>query len=117
VDTSRLLIQWVVVGIITAAVYWLGLSPKVPVPKLARTCSEFPWIQAAEGVYQLDAPGMTIFVEVNHVGEYQAYRRPDGESSESLLIFDKPEDAFAYADALVPDEAVALLKEKARGRE
>src|ERR1017187_2635383 len=118
VDTSRLLIQWAIVAIVAAALFWVGLPPKrlVPIPTLAASCSQFPWVQVGEGIYQLNAPGMTVFVEMNHLGEYEAYRRVGNAAPEGLLKWDKPADAFSYADSMVPDEAVKLMLANARRR-
>jgi hypothetical protein len=116
VDTSRFLIQWAVVAIVAAALYWVGWSPKqsTSVPKLAKLHSKFPWTQAAEGVYLLIAPGTTVFIEVNQPGEYAVFRRSSGAAPEGCLIFDEPADAFAYGDALVPDEVVQAMFANAR---
>jgi predicted RNA polymerase sigma factor len=56
---------------------------------------------------------VTVLIEVNHLGEYEVYRRTKDDSAKDLIKFTEAEDAFAYADAMVPDEAVKLILAKA----
>ena len=101
---------------VEAASTQVDLWRPAPIPKLAKSCSKFIWIQAAEDVYRLSAPGMSIFMEVNHLGEYEVYRKVDKAEPDGHMKFKEPEDAFARADSLVPDDVAILLTAKARWR-
>lgn len=100
---------------VQAASQDIDLWRPAPIPKLARANSQFLWMQVGDDVYRLSAPGAAIFLEVNHLGQYEVNARGNGAPNDKL-IFDEPEDAFGYADSLVPDESVGLLKSKARWR-
>lgn len=115
VDLVRLLIEWVIVATLVAALYWIGPEP---VPKLARAHSRFPWVQVKEDVYRLDAPGMEILIEYHEAqpgNRFWTYQCVNGTTN-ALLRFDTSSDAFSYADSLVPSNAVKDLEEKARWR-
>jgi hypothetical protein len=72
---------------------------------------------AGDNAYRLSAPGMAVFIEVDHLGQYEVSRHVDkAPGPDSQLVFTEPEDAFAYADSLVPDDVVTLMLAKSRWR-
>jgi hypothetical protein len=82
---------------------------------LAKLHSKFPWAQYGENSYLLSAPGVQIFIEVDRQGQYEVYKKPsDLPPGEAYGIFPDPENAFALADSMVPDEAMKSLEAKAR---
>jgi ATP-dependent helicase IRC3 len=101
---------------IQAATTRVDLWKPSPIPKLAKTHSQFVWMQVTEDRYRLALPGMAIYVEQNHLGEFEVYCKVNRGEVQALLRFSQPEDAFSYADSLVPDELVALVRANARWR-
>jgi ATP-dependent helicase IRC3 len=101
---------------VEAAAVSVDLWKPAPIPKLAKSCSKFLWAQAGENTYRLSAPGMTVTIEQNLLGEYEVSRRVGKAEPDARLVFTEPEDGFAYADSLVPDEAVTLIRANARWR-
>lgn len=100
---------------IEAAATEVDLWQPPAIPRVAKHCSQFVWSQAREDLYRLPVPGMTIWIEHNLLGQYEVWRQAQ-DQDEMRLVFDQPEDAFAYADSMVPDEVVALVRSKARWR-
>ena len=101
---------------VEAAAVSVDLWKPAPIPKLAKSCSKFIWIQQGEDLYRLSAPGMAVFIEENHLGTYEVWRHVDKEKPDGHMTFQEPEDAFALADSLVPDDLAILLTAKARWR-
>ena len=101
---------------VEAASTQVDLWRPAPIPKLAKSCSKFIWIQQGEDLYRLSAPGMAVFIEQNHLGTYEVWRHVDKEKPDGHMTFQEPEDAFALADSLVPDDLAILLTAKARWR-
>ncbi len=101
---------------VEAAATSVDLWKPAAIPKLAKHCSQFLWQPASEDRYRLTAPGLSIFIECTHLGEYEVFRKPDGGKMELHARFSQPEDAFALADSLVPDEVVTLIRANARWR-
>lgn len=100
-----------------AACNRVDLWTPAPIPKLAKSCSKFTWLATGEDSYRLTAPGMSVYLEVDLLGRYHVWKRQDKSTvDEGLIIFDQPEDGFAYADSLVPDDVMILLTAKARWR-
>jgi len=87
-----------------------------PLPQLARSCSQFAWMQIGDTAYRLHVPGVEITLEQNLLGSYDVSCLADDDEPEPPLQFGQPEDAFAYADSLVPEEAVKLVRAKAHWR-
>jgi superfamily II DNA or RNA helicase len=100
---------------IEASVHSVDAWKPPTIPKLAKSCSSFIWTQDRENVYRLSAPGLTVFIEHNHLGQYEVYRQQD-KTEDVRQIFSEPEDSFAFADSLIPDEVVVLMKAKSRWR-
>jgi hypothetical protein len=72
---------------------------------------------AGDNAYRLSAPGMSVCIEQDHLGQYGVSRLMNGAPGpDSRLEFTEPEDAFAYADSLVPDEVVTLMLANSRWR-
>jgi ATP-dependent helicase IRC3 len=94
----------------------VDLWKPAPIPKLAKSCSQFVWTQAGQDIYRMSVPGMEVFIEVDLLGKYDAWRHADEGGPDMRLRFSQPEDAFAYADSLIPDEVVKLVRAKARWR-
>lgn len=99
-----------------AAAVRVDLWKPAPIPKLAKHCSQFVWMAAGPDTYRLSAPGMAVIIEQNHLGEFEVSRHLDGVAPDRQEKFVQPEDSFAYADSLVPDEAVKLIRANARWR-
>jgi ATP-dependent helicase IRC3 len=101
---------------IEASVSRVELWKPAPIPKLAKTCSQFTWTEDGADCYRLTAPGLSVFLEVNLLGEYEVWRRDEEGVLSERLTFSEPEDAFSYADSLIPDEVVKLIRAKAPWR-
>lgn len=101
---------------VEAAVTKVDLWKPAPIPKLAKSCSQFIWMADGEDRYRLSAPEVSVFIECNHLGEFEVYRKADKGEPDARLIFGEPEDAFAYADSLVPEKSVPLIRINARWR-
>jgi hypothetical protein len=102
-------------GAAQAAATEVDLWQPPAIPKLAKHCSQFVWTAAGEHRYRLSLPGQAVWLEQNHLGQYEVWRQENG-AIDKRMIFDQPEDGFAYADSLVPDEIVPLVRAKARWR-
>jgi ATP-dependent helicase IRC3 len=101
---------------VEAAATQVDLWKPAPIPRLAKSCSQFIWTADGEDRYRLSAPGMSVHIDCNHLGQYEVYRRVDKGDPDGRLIFSEPEDAFSYADSMVPDEVVPLIRASARWR-
>jgi ATP-dependent helicase IRC3 len=102
---------------VEAAAVSVNLWKPPAIPKLAKTCSRFVWMGAGDNAYRLSAPGMSVCIEVDHLGRYGVSRLMNGAAGpDSYLEFTEPEDSFAYADSLVPDEVVTLMLANSRWR-
>lgn len=86
------------------------------IPKIAKSHSQFIWQADGDNRFRLAAPGVSVFVEQNHLGEYEVYRRTDKKIADAHMKFAQPEDSFAYADSLVPEEMVTLIRANAQWR-
>ena len=66
----------------------------------------------------IDVPvGRVIFLEQNHLGQYEVSQFTGAERVPSRFMkWTEPEDAFAYADSLVPDDQIKLVKASAAWR-
>jgi hypothetical protein len=100
---------------VEAAVTNIDLWKPAPIPRLAKSCSQFIWLMESEDRYRLSAPGMAVYIECNHLGEYEVTSQSNG-TVDFRMVFTEPEDAFSLADSLVPDEFVPLIRASARWR-
>jgi ATP-dependent helicase IRC3 len=110
------LTQYTSLDAINAAAHSVDAWTPPPIPKLAKSCSQFVWMQHGENIYRLPTPQATVYIEQNHLGQYEVRREAKGSPPDKHLRFNEPEDAFSYADSLVPDETVPLLKRNSRWR-
>jgi ATP-dependent helicase IRC3 len=99
-----------------AAAVSVDMWKPAPIPKLAKSCSQFIWMMESEDVYRLSAPGLSVYLTLNHLGQYEVFRQADGAEPDMRMIFDDPEDGFSFADSLVPVEFVPLIRANARWR-
>jgi ATP-dependent helicase IRC3 len=101
---------------VQAAATRVDLWKPAPIPKLAKTCSQFTWVQDGEDRYRLSAPGVDVFIEQTHLGSFDVHRRLAGAEPDMRMNLAEPEDCFAFADSLVPDEVATLIRANARWR-
>jgi len=80
------------------------------VTKVSTRLSRFAWLMQTEDTYRLAAgSGLVLWIEVDQLGQAKVYRREAPAYGRALVgEFEEIEEAFAYADSLVPVDRIGI---------